>query len=1160
MLSCGEKPGEKHHRGIDDFKVFQLQLSSVNQSSRLSDFPRFEKEYVMYGTILDVQTQTPMIKQKFVMDMGEEGEIVLETDELGQITWKEKVVYHMNSDKHKIKVERYLRAKDNKSKKAKITFYLYPYASNLNEETSEFFLKIPQSEKSVTKFEALKAKGTKIPLEMKNLLIKANYVGPTQKGMSFLFELESNVIAEVLKLNSEIVDFTLMEGSFDLFIELIDDETREILFSEYFLEVLLKNNRLIKKFNTTLPVSSKFRKLRLNIRLSGKGENELFKSFHGSTELGTFLDLNNEKELTFNHKENSRFSDFKIGFEKKTKAFSINTPLRFSKLDLNYDYIEDGETPTVKTIIYRSKTCVMDSYEDREISFENFIVEKASGEKISLTSDSDGCLYWNERIQFKYYKPERFVKRTNLITHKRTNVKKQLNSYINPWTILTIGRDEREMDKETLEKLAKREDVHSKLFLEQYSFETTGVTYHMDEFMTLFVRKKIRLDLEFGVTRYSSLTEGINAQEEIRDGVYLLKVALEKNYIDTRKSHIDIKQSANETIVKNSLTRRPLEYIYVVNKLVRVWQGHIITPIELSIHDLRLMTVRSNFLVQIQTIDQNLLGLSKNFDIEEIENDTVALKVDRIINQKAREKLREMYPGQKVDLNLLVDEDSGLATRTFMGPMILLEMEGGADVIPTDALAQCFTDDCNYLERHNMNLKSRKYRHDRKYYGGIEHLIDKSVDDLLKQKIVLDYKYHNQKRVESLIFNYLQKFNLEYVSDDEKAVYSLPTGIDNFTCPDKDINQCLVPNSNRNISRGEFHNLIKGENVSEFYDFDSFSEYEARELSKNICLNLLGKLSFKSSKFRFGRTYSVIRENEMWHKINALCKKEQQFSFNKIIQTGGVDNFDFLGGKTINFDLGSTYAIEYSESLGTDFEASSSFSFSELVGKLFKVLDGVTDIIGFDVGLSGAASTEFGYGDSSEISSTTYLAMQRATFDMKFLDPKVCIEIRPMGPFLENLAILSNRYKEIKADLQVFLKGYLYCNEKKDDESLDKIFRENFYYFAQHFTEGHMLDDGSILNHPWLLGVRGERDYNRFVKQLGLKPSAEKREIGPVTKFFNATTQWYLDDSKAMAASFTKNNLAELPLDQISEAYDNILPTFPGIYVVGKQKKEFPYD
>ena len=72
--------------------------------------------------------------------MGEEGEIVLETDELGQITWKEKVVYHMNSDKHKIKVERYLRAKDNKSKKAKITFYLYPYASNLNEETSEFFL------------------------------------------------------------------------------------------------------------------------------------------------------------------------------------------------------------------------------------------------------------------------------------------------------------------------------------------------------------------------------------------------------------------------------------------------------------------------------------------------------------------------------------------------------------------------------------------------------------------------------------------------------------------------------------------------------------------------------------------------------------------------------------------------------------------------------------------------------------------------------------------------------------------------------------------------------------------------------------------------------------------------------------------------------------
>lgn len=1157
LFGCGSKPGDKAGEASKSFEVLNPSLESVKDLSQKNSFPQFEKSYIISATVTDSNTGNPIPDQNFVIDKGEEGREILKSDLNGKIRWAEHLSYFLTQTKKQVLVKRKIMLSKDRSKVSEIKFLLYPYANHLEEDISEFSLKVSNDENEYTnKLEISRKEKNDHSIELRDTDFKIYYVGPSVNGLEFRFDLFSSVVIGLSKMNGTPYDYHLKKEHFDIYFELSTKESG-IFFSKYLSDVLLENGKINTTFRGTVKSVNSFEDVVLKIRMVPKSLSHEFRSFHGKMSIGRFGEISGTHELVFTKESNSRYSNFKIldiGNVKKEK--SETQTLKFEKLLLQYDYIVEGETPTRKNVVYRSQTCVKDFYEDKEIIFEKFMVQKTTGEVIPLYTDGDGCLHWNESIKFKYYKPENFFTRTNIITHVKTGISKELTSYINPWTILTIGRDKRSMDVETLERIAKRDAILSSLFLEQYSFETINVTYHMDEFMTLYVRKNIKLDLEFGVSRYSSMDQGILANEDIRDGVYLLKVALEKNYIDTRKTLVEVEQEENKTTVKKSFTRKPLEYIYVVHKLVRVWKGHIITPVELSIHDLRLMTVRSNFLIQLQAIDQDILELSKEFNIEEIATERVV----KILEKK--------FPKEELSLDLLVEKDSGLPSRTFTGPMILLEMEGGADVRPTDAINKCDTDDCNFLERNNKNLSKLKYDHDRKYYGGVNHLRGISVDDLLKQKKILDQKYLNHKKVESLLFNYLNNFNLLYISDDNEVLKSLPLNQDVVECYSNDIEDCFVENNSLTMNPQAFLSLfdVKDDNNDSFEIKDLF-EMEVDDLLLNnekLCKNLINKSKMKIQKRSFYPTYDKVKLNKMWSDLNHACEDSQTFSFNKVIRVGGINEFSFLGGKTINFDVGSGSSIEFSEGFSTEVDMSVEVSGeANPLGRIKKIGQLLGDIVGVGLGysISGSSGTEYSYGDSSELTSTTYLAMQRATFDIKFENPILCMEIRALPSFIEKIIRIMNETPDVNLDTVYLAQGYFVCSKNiEQDKIAETSFRERYYYFAQHFTEGHMLDDGSILNHPWLLGLRGERDYLNFVKLLGRKPKTDNREIGMATKFFRASTDWYLDDSRKLEESFTKNNLAQLPLEQISNAFDNVSPSFPGLYVIRPNKKEYPYD
>ena len=264
--------------------------------------------------------------------------------------------------------------------------------------------------------------------------------------------------------------------------------------------------------------------------------------------------------------------------------------------------------------------------------------------------------------------------------------------YMNPWDEKwTFGWDARDMlenyPKQIQEQMKTAPD--SKLFIGDFKYETLGFRYAVDKFLNLKVKKMILLRLKPYVLKYNSIVLGRGATEELRDGIYLIKVALQKDYLDPsakgiliydKKLSRDELRNRNQQILSNCFEKeitlepgdhdyhvydyslnhcsgqvflpdlyqsisQPMakdingenirfyqdregntysalngeeipgqvigsdkrQFISIQQKLVRVLGGQIITPVEIEISDLRLMRIRNQLFIQLETVDEHKL-------------------------------------------------------------------------------------------------------------------------------------------------------------------------------------------------------------------------------------------------------------------------------------------------------------------------------------------------------------------------------------------------------------------------------------------------------------------------------------------------------------------------------------------------------------------------
>lgn len=1056
----------------------------------------------------------------------------------------------------------------------------------------------------------------------------------------------------------------------------------------------------------------------------------------------------------------------------------ILRPFIYSMADFRFVSIEN-DTPLRRTISYRVKTCLKEELDRENIQYQVFEVTLPNGKKIHPPLDDDSCLKWLDTLTHDYYIPEKLFEVNYKIKHVSSGFESKIVGILNPWDPgWTFGRESREVNQgqgDPLQVFSKdqkqawrnyvndinnRPTENSELFISSYGYETIGFSYEVDEFMSLYVKKKLLMRASVYVKRYNSMTHGLRAVESLRDGIYLLRVAIHKKYYDptycvdivpkeqpdyvTVPEYHGFDESVDEYHAEGQLSNRcdpnsseaKKTYVDVVKKLVKVEYGTIITPIELTVRNLSLKRIRAQLLLQIEPVDLDKLKLvdmmikrneiapdsnlakaynfaanrvdlsainrnikSNKVDLEALtqvhgsiqkaleahkqetakekynSDEAALLSLDNItvareraqatalpdqqdainkqgsadhepatitlerFNEGAPFKIEESqlssilkdHPSVELDSKDSVDEvvwhgntneQKGLVSRTFVGPIRLLSPRFGPPVRATDGIEGDI-----YYEKGDGHT------------GSSDDLANVMIKDLEHLEDETERKYQLEKRYESLLFNYTDRYNLDFVSlayreeklksitvETKDQLLSecstenferdcLRTATRNNLGYNKLMRNMRFNNLNNQVLRGfKFDDIKKIEKIIDNapiikrngrgvktvdQDFDKFGRQDLKNLirkgkvSRSLAYRMCYHFVFHNMNEAIDGNWGMYQRpgSSRRSKPTSLeeanrgdlielfqdCAQKASKNFSDIfvinrqyrVHEIDLDDTRFVTGKSLNMNVGSNFGFSKTQRLDSSFSAGGSpTKFLDSLSKtLEKWIPGAGVITGLatsavNIDYRSSSSVSDGAGSGTSVSSGVYLVVQRATFDIFFNKFELCSTIRLRPEYIDG-KVFPSVFKNIQNDhfKAAATRGLMLCNGDIQ-KSGNIASREYFYYFAQHFTAGDMLDDQDLRNHPWLLLLRGERDYLNFIEKIkAYRPEDKEKAEDPnlLLGLYKNLAERNLEDSKY----FDKNpadgvSLGAFPIDQLIDAYKNVLPTFPGIYNIRPNKDEYP--
>jgi hypothetical protein len=247
----------------------------------------------------------------------------------------------------------------------------------------------------------------------------------------------------------------------------------------------------------------------------------------------------------------------------------------------------------------------------------------------------------------------------------------------------------------------------------------------------------------------------------------------------------------------------------------------------------------------------------------------------------------------------------------------------------------------------------------------------------------------------------------------------------------------------------------------------------------------------------------------------------------RVYKTGeDGDSYIFLGGLQLNLNVGQSFGVSRSESWswGAGFEA------FDVVGMGGRGMAMFAKPLNLKVGKGHS----MGSGEGTSVSDSTYLVAQIARFKVRLDEYEQCSVLK-----LNLKHIADNGYVHLvtngKRGLYADSTGMLVCEGVRRTDP--RYVKEDYFYFTQHFTEGDMLDQADLYNHPWLLAIRGQRDFGTFLHMIRTQE---------VVSFGNF--------AKGALGLQTRN--IGWPLEQMLSVYKEITPSFPGFYTVLDQNEE----
>lgn len=649
-----EQSSSSHNNGSVDFKVVSISGTSktISQSS-LWSFPT-DKVYNFRACLLTKVTNTPiMAKNSFTIHKDNKTLSHVETDKNGCINWEEKINFNITSDSKYVELER--KIKGNKLYDGNVTIKIgvNPW-TEFREESADEVVNLEES--TLPTSHIITGSNSKLAFSGlyenspgQDLLIDD---GP-ETNIDFI---RGNLVRVTIKIKPYIApmnmsgrpsNYYINKGKFLVYPSLIANElgpdgSKKLLLTNLLPEEIeVSRNGYItyqKKIELNKEVTSG--EVQLALKIDPINSPVYMNSYEGLHTMGAFDELIGSHSPTqiagtfvgkpFNY---GNFVESTNNFNELITAglaFKLN-PIRFRELDIRFVRIAPGETATKRTVVYRTQTQVINSITGKPIKKQAFKVKKNTTGKFQLRrseysgeleetvyTNDDGLLRWTDEITHKYYISEQFYYPSVSITHLDSNYNETLTMAINPWNSgWTFGSDIRGKEAE-YEKMNKQEKRASVFMIDAFRYQTIRFRYEIDQFMTLNVKKAVVMALDPITQRYT-IEEGRKAEEPLRDGIYLVKVALVKYFIDPFGNGSKLfkdEETGEHTVLQTSTSEETKkgEYLTVIKKLVRVQGGRITTPLEFSMRDLRMMSIRSNIMVQLETVDEQRLLRDNTID------------------------------------------------------------------------------------------------------------------------------------------------------------------------------------------------------------------------------------------------------------------------------------------------------------------------------------------------------------------------------------------------------------------------------------------------------------------------------------------------------------------------------------------------------------------
>lgn len=758
--------------------------------------------------------------------------------------------------------------------------------------------------------------------------------------------------------------------------------------------------------------------------------------------------------------------------------------------------VDDDET-THKTIRYSAKVCIADNSNGGKPAADVwFTIVKPDGTTLRKRTLSDarsaGCLAWEDSVRFKTFAPEKIYVLPFKIQHE-SGFEETVQIAFNPWSPWSFSYDMNEA-ADFVRSINNREPIKTRLLADRFGFDTVDYRdYEVDEFLTLKTVKRVRLRVDLRIQRDNSIRNGKDTSPEaLRTGVYVLKAAIQTEFKDPSGKVVEL-----------------ISPMRGGSHLVRVRGGELKHDADFAIVDARLMKSRANLIFEVLPVDMNQLTADEK----------ATLRTSR------------------TSLDEVIDRDSELVTPTFVGPLWIRDESGGSALLPTDDLLADPSGSRLAGDRTKEQVRE-----------ALRPLANMTVDQVLARMKTHEQEYRARMRAMGSLAGVLKSANLEYVPiQNESVILSRDARLatNNRALPQQGaLGQLLKFLNFQFPKRGrlfgpQYQNFPLKEAVTAqtLTDLVEGRREIDSTMAARLCLLFMIEMPRKLSpdgQFTFSKEQTDFFGDDCIKRLGGTIAGYGQqplsdlFTIERKLRVFETSQIEFSGGRAVGMTVGTdvSFGRNNQESITDTF----SFSPTKILENLGKIPGlgflNIPSSLGISAYRNHAWSHSQSIQEGSSFRSGAELAMEQSELKMVFKRYETCAVIRANPKFWdENLANLryTNPRLTPEQKLEIMGRGIMLCSGVESKKPV--AVKERYFSFAQGHFDQTLLDSGDLRNQPWLLTLRGMRDYVRFVSLL---------------------------EAKKAAASDVNETITSglLPLERLEKAYESALPTLPGLYTI----------